>query len=115
MNKTYQVLVWQNYEFEEQLGSPQDEQDFDHIHEATLYYNSISKYMCKMIMRYDSLDSDSDGTVLEEEWKPLKLIVCEDNGMFYIQTDPEQEDWIASFPSQYKAEEYIQLVENQDT
>ena len=68
VNKQYQVLVWEKYEYEEQLGSPQIEEDFDNIAKAYIYYQNVSKYMCKMIMKYESSDPASSGDVLEEDW-----------------------------------------------
>ena len=72
--------------------------------------------MCKMLMRYDDdlIDSsDVDGVVLKEDWKDkVKYYACEDNGKFYVQTDPESEEWSASFNTQKLAEQYIKFMEN---
>ncbi len=68
MNTKYEVLVWKQYEYKEQLGSPQQEILAKTYLKAITAYNKVDKYMCKMLMVYDSLDDDSDGEVLEEDW-----------------------------------------------
>ena len=68
MNTKYEVLVWKQYEYKEQLGSPQQEILAKTYLKAINEYNKVDKYMCKMLMVYDSLDSDSNGEVLEEDW-----------------------------------------------
>ena len=68
VNKQYELLAWNRYEFEEQLGCPQVEMDFSTYTEAQKSYNDIKKYLCKMIMKYDSQDPASDGAVMEEDW-----------------------------------------------
>ena len=68
MNEMYEVLVWKKYEYKEQLGSPQQEILAKTYLKAITEYNKVDKYMCKMLMVYDSLDNDSDGEVLEEDW-----------------------------------------------
>jgi len=68
MNKIYQVLVWEKYEYKEQLGQPAQELDFDTDKEAFTAFDKVEKFLCKMVMRYASLESDADGDVLAEEW-----------------------------------------------
>ena len=68
MNTKYEVLIWKQYEYKEQLGSPQQEILAKTYLKAITEYNKVDKYMCKMLMVYDSLDNDSDGEVLEEDW-----------------------------------------------
>lgn len=68
MNTTFEVLVWKKYEYEEQLGCPQDETGFDGYDKAIKYYDTVKKYLCKILMEYESLEPDSDGDVLEEDW-----------------------------------------------
>ncbi len=68
MNTKYEVLIWKKYEYKEQLGSPQQEILAKTYLKAITEYNKVDKYMCKMLMVYDSLDDDSDGEVIEEDW-----------------------------------------------
>ena len=69
MNKEFQVLVWEKYENELQLGVPQTEEDFDLYDDAFKYYQKVDKFLCKMIMKYESNEPDSDGDPIKEEWK----------------------------------------------
>ncbi len=69
LNKEYQVLVWEKYEHEFQLGVPQIEEDFDTYEEAFEYYIKVDKFLCKMIMQYKTNEDDSDGDILKEHWK----------------------------------------------
>ncbi len=39
-----------------------------------------------------------------------KLHVCQDGNKFYIQDDPESEEWIACFDSQSEADEYCEYL-----
>lgn len=40
----------------------------------------------------------------------MEYVVCQDGDMFYIQEDPEDETWIASFNSQYDADKYCEYL-----
>jgi len=68
LNKQFQVLVWEKYEVEEQLGQPKEEEDFDTYKDAFQYYNGVRKFLCKMVMKYESSESDADGDVMNEAW-----------------------------------------------
>ena len=70
LNSEYQVLAWYGYEVaeDEQLGSPDIESNHNTFESALEYFNKVEKYLCKMIMRYDSGEPDSDGHVEMEEW-----------------------------------------------
>jgi len=70
MNKEFQVLVWEKYEVksEEKLGQPKIEEDFDTQEQAFNFYYSVKKFLCKMVMKYESNEPDADGDVLEEDW-----------------------------------------------
>ena len=41
----------------------------------------------------------------------MTLHVCEDGYMWFVQEDPEAEEWIASFHNEAQAEEYKALIE----
>jgi len=68
VNQPYQLLVWMKYEYKEQLGCPQIETDFATKKEAFTAFNKVEKFLCKMVMKYESSDPAADGDVLEEEW-----------------------------------------------
>lgn len=68
MNKEYQVLVWEDYEYNEQLGQPKVERDFDTYEEAYTYYKQVEVYLCKMIMRYENELPEADSVVICEDW-----------------------------------------------
>ena len=44
---------------------------------------------------------------------PEKLHVCEDNGKFYVQEDPEAEIYLACFDSEKEADNYVKLLEKE--
>jgi len=71
LNKQFEVLVWEKYEVksEEKLGQPTDEIEFDTYKEAFNCYNGVKKFLCKMIMKYESSEPDADGNVMNEAWK----------------------------------------------
>lgn len=68
VNLPYQILVWKKYEYQEQLGCPQIESDFATEKEALNEFAKVKKFLCKMVMHYESSDPASDGDVIEEEW-----------------------------------------------
>ena len=74
MNYYYEISVWKQYEHQDQLGfdgkpsTPQHKRFAKTYLKALEEYNKVDKYMCKMLMQYESNNEDSDGTCLEEDW-----------------------------------------------
>lgn len=64
----YEILVWKQYEYKEQLGIPQQEILAKTYLKAFEAYNKVDKYLCKMLMQYEANNEDSNGDVLEEDW-----------------------------------------------
>ncbi len=108
--------MWKKYSDEPVLGEPEIEQSFATLEEAQIEYNKISKYLCKQLIEYESMEGDSNGDILEEDWNEnfTEYHVCEDNHKFYIQTDPEAEEWIAEFNSEKQAKEYVRFLESKN-
>lgn len=69
-NKPFQVLVWEKYEYKEQLGQPAQELDFDTAKESFSVFDKVDKFLCKMIMKYSGPEPEADGEVIAEEWRP---------------------------------------------
>lgn len=69
VNQPYQLLVWLKYEYKDSLGCPQIEKDFATEKEALSEFNKVDKFLCKMVMHYETSDPASDGDVIEEEWQ----------------------------------------------
>ncbi len=69
VNQEFQLLVWTAYEFENLLGCPEIEDDFDTREKASAAFNKVEKFLCKMVMQYETADPASTGDVLEEQWK----------------------------------------------
>ena len=68
MKYDYEILVWKQYEYKEQLGIPQQEILAKTYLKAFEAYNKVDKYLCKMLMQYEANNEDSNGDVLEEDW-----------------------------------------------
>jgi len=68
-NKEIEVLVWYDYEYQDKLGSPSIEASFDDFEEAYNLYTNATEFLCKQIIRYDNSDEESEGEIIDEEWR----------------------------------------------
>ena len=45
----------------------------------------------------------------------MTLYVCQDGNKWYVQEDPESETYVAEFNTEAAAEQYIKLLENENS
>jgi len=60
--------------------------------------------------QYQVFESDGESPLELRLVEVIEYCVCQDGDKFYIQTDPEDEEWIASFNSEEEADEYCELL-----
>lgn len=77
MNNFYHVLIWTHSPDKDgRYGDTNKEFDFDNLKDALVKYNQIDEFTNKILMRYESLDDDSDGEIIEECYKEFECVYC---------------------------------------
>lgn len=113
-DKIFEVLVYTHPEDQDGcIGESDQEFSFDTEEQAQEKYDSIKNYSGKQLMKYASLEPDADGDVICEDWKS-SLCVCQDGNKWYVQEDPESENYVAEFNTEAEADQYVKLLEKEN-